>query len=229
MLVWSRWYLSSALLVFLIGPFLVRASTAILQSGSSSSSSSRSSSSNGSEDIQDVTLTSAVAAATTNASAPSHYDLQTSSIDDQTSQPPLHALSLTDLINSWDLVLTNWQSFTSSTSSSAAAANALTNMYDSIRTFVLRNSDEFSLAPSKTFTFTYRRLQCSIRSTERAIPWGVVGGIARVMMGLTRAGMVGLYTIVFYFLKGSAIWSVVVVVLTLVGNQELGVLQNIIP
>ena len=47
-------------------------------------------------------------------------------------------------------------------------------------------------------------------------------------MDLTRAGLTGLYTVAFYFLKGSIIWSGVVIVLILLPNAREGVAQNLV-
>lgn len=47
-------------------------------------------------------------------------------------------------------------------------------------------------------------------------------------MALTRAGLVGLYTVAFYFLKGLIVWSLVVVVLVLVPHAGDVVTQNMI-
>ena len=142
--------------------------------------------------------------------------------------PPHSPFFWNDVIGRWNLVVKDWEAFapSSSSSSSSTAAEAVFEMYRAIQHALVRNRSE--ITPAEVLSFTCGGLRFAFRAIGQAVPSGVVETLVGIMMDLTRAGLTGLYTVAFYFLKGSIIWSGAVVVLILWQNGREGDAQNLV-
>lgn len=145
-------------------------------------------------------------------------DLESSSI---ATLPP-RSLSWNDFTRSWNLIFKDWQAFPPS----STTAKAISDLYAAIHTTLINSSAHTS--PSKLVSFTCGALRLTCQCVEEAIPWGLIEVFLSEMMALVNAGCVGLYTVAFYYLIGSIVWSVVVIVVILLPNARVGFTQNMI-
>ena len=100
-------------------------------------------------------------------------------------------------------------------------------MYAAMHTTLVANRSEL-MTPAEVLSLTYGGLRFTFHAIEQAIPWGMVEHVLRRMRDLARVGLTGLFTVAVYYLKGSIIWSTVLVVLILMPNAPAEVRQNMI-
>lgn len=171
---------------------------------------------------QNANLTSATANLASSHGVQTNIHSQVQERSDIATLPP-RSLSLNDFTRNWNLIFKDWQTFPPS---STTAKKAISHMYAAIHTTLINSSALTS--PSKLVSFTCGGLRLTCQCAEEALPWGLIEAFLSEMMALVNAGFVGLYTVAFYFLKGSIIWSVFVIGLTLLPNARVGFMQNMI-
>ena len=135
---------------------------------------------------------------------------------------PPRSISRNDSTGSWNLIFNDWEAFPPS----STTTKAIYNMYASIHNSLIRNRS--GISPGKVLSLTYGGLRFTFQAIEGAVPWVVIEDFLSIMMNLTRLGLTILYTVHFYYLAGSIIWSAVVIVLILMPNAEERVTQNMI-
>ncbi|CAD6566389.1 MAG: hypothetical protein ASARMPREDX12_008223 [Alectoria sarmentosa] len=162
---------------------------------------------------------------TTPNQAPGHGTSVHDRLHNASSMTPLppRSLSWENLNGSWNLVFNDWEAFPPS----SATAKAMSGMYAAMETTLVTNRSEL-MTPAEALSLTYGGLRVTFHAVQQAIPWDTVEHFLRSMRDLARVGLTGLFTVAVYYLKGSIVWSTVMIVLILMPNAPADVTQNMI-